>query len=283
MSVRPSINQSFHEVLTAAVRDIAENGYDDPVRLDEWLRRLRYAAVADLPSPEEIQNRMQLAMQAVFDRTFSKSSILKYHPGVPRFTIERLKPFARAELDRRILASSQLIKLNREEAIEKTLRRFSGWATSIPDQGSKVVDKTDVKEHIAKPVKQVKYEARRCQIDQGHKLVSAINDVVAMQSGAIAAKWRSHYRQAGYDYREDHKERDGHIYLIRGSWAHEQGLVKPGSAGYTDEITKPAEEVFCRCWYTYLNALRDLPSEMLTEKGKKLLEETRLKRAPAYG
>ena len=281
MTSRPSIDASFHEVLTAAIRDISENGYDDVTRLDEWLKRLRFAALADLPSPEEIQSRMQLAMQTVFNRTFSKSSVLKYHPGVPTFTIERLKPFARAELDKRVLASAKLIKLNREQAVEKTLQRFSGWATSIPDQGSKVVDKLDVKENIAKPIKQVKYEARRCQIDQGHKLIDAINDVVAKQSGAIAAKWRSHFRQAGYDARPDHEERDSKIFLIRGSWAHEQGLVKPGPDGYTDQIERPGELVFCRCYYVHLNALRELPPEMLTEKGKKLLEETRVKR-PAY-
>jgi hypothetical protein len=281
MTSRPSINASFHEVLTAAVRDISENGYDDVARLDEWLKRLRYAAVADLPSPEEIQTRMQLAMQSVFNQTFSQSSVLKYHPGVPRFTIERLKPFARAELDRRILASTKLIKLNREQAVEKMLQRAAGWATSIPDQGSRTVDKVDVKEHIAKPIQQVKYEARRVSIDQGAKLVAAINEVVAQQNGAIAYRWRSHWRQAGYDYRPDHKERDQQIYLVRDSWAKEQGLVKTGSAGYYDDVTAAAQEPFCRCYVVALYALRDLPAEMLTTKGQKLLEETRIKR-PAY-
>jgi hypothetical protein len=281
MTSRPSINGTFHEVLTAAVHDITENGYDDPARLDDWLRKLRFAALADLPTPEEIQTRMQLAMQTVFDRTFSKSSVLKYHPGVPRYTIERLKPFARAELDKRILASTKLIKLNREEAVEKTLRRFSGWATSIPDQGSRVVDKVDVKEHIAKPIAQVKFESRRCQIDQGAKLVAAINDVVAQQNGVIAYRWRSRWRMPNYDYREDHKERDEKIYLIRDSWAKQQGLVKVGAAGYYDDITAAAQEPFCQCFVVALYALRDLPPELLTEKGRNLLEETRLKRKVA--
>jgi hypothetical protein len=281
MTSRASTNQTFQEVLTAAVRDISENGYDDVARLDDWLRKLRLAAIADLPSPEEIQSRMQLAMQTVFDRTFSKSSTLKYHPGVPTFTAERLKPFAREELDRRIRASTQLIKLNREQAIDKTLQRFSGWATSIPDQGSRIVDKIDVKEHIAKPIQQVKYEARRCSIDQGAKLVAAINEVVAQQNGVIAYRWRSRWKQPGYDYREDHKERDQLIYLVRGSWAQDQGLVKRGAAGYYDEVTAAAQEPFCQCYVVALYALRDLPEEMLTGKGKDLLEQTRLKRKVA--
>jgi hypothetical protein len=278
MTSRPSINATFHEVLTAAVRDISENGYDDPVRLDEWLKRLRYAAIADLPSPEEIQTRMQQAMQTVFNRTFTPSSIMKYHPGVPRFTVERLKPFARAELDRRILASTKLIKLNREQAVEKMLQRAAGWATSIPDQGSRIVDKIDIKEHIAKPIQQIKYEARRVSIDQGAKLVAAINEVVAQQNGVIAYRWRSHWRRPGYDYRPDHKERDQQIYLVRNSWAKDQGLVKTGAAGYYDDITAAAQEPFCQCYVVAIYALRELPPEMLTVKGQKLLEETRVRR-----
>ena len=58
----------FNEVLTEAIRDISENGYDNPVRLQEWLRRLRFAAMADLPTDAELQTRMKMAMEAVFKR-----------------------------------------------------------------------------------------------------------------------------------------------------------------------------------------------------------------------
>jgi hypothetical protein len=101
---------------------------------------------------------------------------------------------------------------------------------------------------------------------------------VAEQGGAIAYRWRSHWRRAGYDFRKDHKERDNEIYLIRNSWAKDQGLIKAGSAGYYDEITSAAQEPFCQCYVVAIYALRELPEDMLTEKGKKLLEETRLKR-----
>lgn len=271
---------TFQDVLTEAVRDISENGYDDPVRLNEWLKRLRFAALADLPSEEEVRTRMAMAMDAVFRRTITKTAVLRHHPGVPRFTIDRITPNLRPELDRRIHASANLIKLNREQAVEKMIQRASGWATSVPDGGSRAVEKMDVKESIAKPIRQLRYEERRVTIDQGHKLVSSINAVIAQQTGAIAMVWRSHWRRAGYDYRKDHKERDQLVYVIRGSWAMEQGLITKG-AGYTDEITAPAEEVNCTCYGVYLNSLREMPPEMLTAKGKKLLEETRIRR-PAY-
>ncbi|MBU9566248.1 Hint domain-containing protein [Burkholderia multivorans] len=258
MSVRPAINRTFHDVLTEAIRDITEHGYDDPGRLQEWLRRLRLAAITDLPTDAEMRNRMQVAMDAVFRRTLSKTGALRYHPGVPRFTIERIAPSLRPELDKRVRASVDLIKLNRERAVEQSLQRLAGWVSSVPAGGSRAVDKPEVRESIAKPIRQLRYEERRVSIDQGHKLIDAINDVVAQQSGAIAAKWRSHVKQAGYHARPDHAERDQKIFLIRGSWAHEQGLVKPGPDGYTDQIERPGEFVFCFPGDTSVDLFQDV-------------------------
>ncbi|WP_080483993.1 Hint domain-containing protein [Burkholderia cenocepacia] len=258
MSVRPAINRTFHDVLTEAIRDITEHGYDDPGRLQEWLRRLRFAAMADLPTDAEMRNRMQTAMDAVFHRTLSKTGALRYHPGVPRFTIERLAPSLRPELDKRVRASVDLIKLNRERAVEQSLQRLAGWVSSVPAGGSRAVDKPEVRESIAKPIRQLRYEERRVSIDQGHKLMSSINAVIAEQTQAIGAKWRSHYRDKSYNARPDHAERDSKIYLVRGSWAHEQGLVKPGPAGYTDQITMPGEEVFCFPSETSIDLFQDV-------------------------
>jgi hypothetical protein len=91
----------------------------------------------------------------------------------------------------------------------------------------------------------MRFDERRVLVDQGHKLISAINRTVAEEGNAIAGTWHSHWRQAGYDYREDHKERDDHVYAIRGNWAIKDGLMKVGPAGYSDEITQAAEEPFC--------------------------------------
>jgi hypothetical protein len=99
--------------------------------------------------------------------------------------------------------------------------------------------------------------------------------VIATNSDAIAAEWNSRYKRIGYDYREDHKERDsrltGKVYAIRDNWAIKKGLMKASKAGYTDEMTRPGEEVFCSCTYTYIYALSSLPPEMLTAKGKAAL------------
>ena len=129
--------------------------------------------------------------------------------------------------------------------------------------------------HQALGVASTEIIERRVLTDQGHKLNAALSDVLAKNSGAIAATWHSHWRQAGYDYRPDHKDRDGKFYLIRDSWAHKAGLVKAGSAGFFDDITQPGEEVYCRCTAVYVTALRGLPPEMLTEKGKAELDRVR--------
>ena len=162
---------------------------------------------------------------------------------------------------------ASLIKLNRQKAIDTTLSRFAGWATSIPPdalhQSQSVVA---VAQHIQKTAIQLDYEARRLAIDQGRKMIRNIDAVIATQNEAVAMEWHSHWRKPGYDYRVDHKERDLLIYLIRGSWADKQGLVKPGPAGFLDEITQPAEEPFCQCYGTYIYRVNKLPANMLTDK-----------------
>lgn len=271
-------NMTLREAIQEAIRDFTEYGFDHPTRLSEWMVRLHAVARKDSPSPDLLQARTKAAMETYFKRATSFTVARRNHPGVNRYAIDRIKPELRAEMTRRVMASTDLIKLNRDQAVQKTLQRFSGWATSVPAGGSRVVDKSEVASDVGKTLRQVKYKERRVTIDQGHKLMASVDAVIAQQTGAIAGMWRSHWRQSGYDYRPDHKERDKQFYAIRGSWAMEEGLINKG-VGYLDEMTQAAEEPFCRCYVVYVQNLRDLPDEMLTAKGRKLLEETRVKAA----
>ena len=266
--------RSFFEVLTEAVNFFAENGYTSQKALDYWVNEIRIAALLSLRTPEQTEKDIRKAFGGVFTLLVTKKGVLSKQPSVSAYTLEKLKPKLRMELQRRILASVNLIKLNREEAVSTTLRRFQGWATAQPIGGSKVVDKVAEKENIRKSLAAMYFNERRVAIDQTHKLTSAINDIVALEGGAIAAKWRSRWRQPHYDYREDHKERDEKIYAIRGNWAQKKGLMKAGADGYTDDITQPGEEVFCRCNYTYIFSLNRLPEEMLTAKGRESLAQS---------
>lgn len=271
---------SFYEVLTKAVKDMAEHGYDSEERLRYWQQELERAMARSLPSEEDLARLMREGLQDVFLRLVSRGGVLKRHPGVALFRLEQISPALRGELDRRVLAAAGLIKLNRAEMIERTLRRFTGYATSIPAGGSPEPKRAEAKRNIVKSMRSLPFEERRLLIDQGHKLAASIDRVVADQNGAIAAKWHSHWRQAGYNYRPDHKERDGHIYLIRGSKYQELGLVKPGPDGYSDQITAPAEEPFCRCSFEFIYSLREVPLEMLTAQGREKLAEMDANKSP---
>jgi hypothetical protein len=228
-------------------------------------------------------------------RRMPEPSTIELSPGVSAFTLNKVPPSLRAELDRRIMAiaegSADLMGSDREAVIEATLRRFAGWITSTPTidssqrppiwrriarwitptpAGRGGDNRPAVMSEIPEVLAQSPFEERwrLVIIDQSHKFTSALNSVMAVGGGAIAAKWRSHYRQLNYEYREDHKQRDDKIYAIRGNWQIERGFMKAGPAGYTDEITQPAEEPMCRCYYVYEYGLRALPDDMITQKGR---------------
>lgn len=271
----PNRPQSYYDVLTAAIRDMTENGYDSAERVAYWQSLLREAAERSMLSDAEMAEHLRAALQQVYTRLVDRGELLKFHTGVSRFTVDKLRPSMRAALERRIMASADLIRLNRSEAINKTLSRFSGWATSLPDGKAAQVSRARTGAAIRKSLTQLPFEQRRLLIDQGHKLTASVNAVVAQDGGAIAAVWHSHWRQANYDYRPDHKERDLLVYAVRGCWALTQGLMTKGSAGYTDDITQPAEEPFCRCRFQYIYSLRALPEDMITKKGALALEQAR--------
>lgn len=279
--------RSFYDVLTEAIAYFTSHGFMSQERLEFWVRELGLAAERSLPSATKIQAMLRMSLGGIYRRLVEKRGILKKHPGLPLFTLERVQPRLRAELDRRIMASANLIKLNRAASKEKTLQRFAGWATSIPPGGSEAVDKSKVNNDVRKALKQLSFEDRRVAIDQGHKFTSNLNDILATDGGAIAARWHSHWREGipegsdpdakgTYHYRPEHKVRDELVYLIKDSWAHKNGLVKPGKNGYTDDITKPGEEIFCRCFYEYIYSLRSMPDDMLTQKGRDELKRVKI-------
>lgn len=264
---------SFFDVLTAAVRDMTEHGFDSQARVDRWIAAIHEAALRSLTPPHILEQALRSTLATVYARQIGRGGILRYHPGVPAYTLRAVQPALRAELDRRIMASAELIRLNRASAIQSTLQRFAGWSSSIPAGGSRAVATPAVKTGIRRSLAQLPFIERRVAIDQGAKFAASLNATLAHGGNAIAARWVSHWKQAGYNYRPDHKERDDEVYAIRGNWALESGLMKAGAVGYTDEITQPAEEVFCRCFYIYIYHIRKLPDKMLTAKGRMILRQ----------
>lgn len=260
---------SFYETITSAINAMTETGYVSAERVAEWVERIRQAALRTLTPPHVLHEQLNRTMRAVYQTFVERGGILKFHPGVPRFTLERIKPRLREELDRRILAAANLVKLNRERVIEDTLRRFSGWATSIPAGGSSITDRAKLKEQIRKPLASAPFETRRVLIDQAHKLRSSLSEILAVDGGALAGHWVSHYNQANYNFRPEHKhfDVDDKLFIVRGNWAMDKGLMRLGGHRYVDEIERPGELPFCRCYYQWIHSLNRLPPELLTKQG----------------
>ncbi|MEX1841179.1 hypothetical protein KMW40_12210 [Enterobacter cloacae] len=259
-------SKSLYEVLTDAINYYVNNGWDSEKSLLDWSRKLRVAATREAPDADVARKHLT----AIYSRLVVDGGALKDQPpdGPTKVTLDKLKPQFREELNKRIFSSANLIQLNREQAIERTVQRFQGWVTSIPPDGVSEIDKNAQKQAMRKSVSDLDFISRRVAIDQGHKLASNVKYLLSVQSGAIAFRWHSNWRRPGYDYRVDHKDRDTLIYLLRDSWAVEQGLIKPVH-GFYDEITAAGEEVFCSCQVFPIYAPQKLPIEFLTEKGKR--------------
>lgn len=269
------MRESFQRVITEAVNDLLEHGYDSKERVDQWLERIRRAATASLIPEATLIEQLRSTLRRVFSRSTEPARLLRFHRGVSAYTLEQVKPRLRAELDRRILAAADLIRLNREASKQRTLQRFAGWATSIPIGGTEAAKHQEVKQNIKRSIAGLPFEERRVIIDQGLKLSSAINEIVAVDGGAIAGIWRHVKEGGGYQARPEHVARDGKIFVVRDNWALREGFIKLAGHQYIDEIERPAELIYCRCWYEMLYALRDLPEEMLTEEGREALVKIR--------
>lgn len=266
---------SFLRTLTEAINEFTETGFISSERLDYWVQRIRTAALESMVPPDVVETRLGDMLRGIFYTKVERGAILKFHPGVARFTIDRVKPKLRAELDRRLMASRGLIKLNRAAAVEKTIQRFAGWATSVPPGGTDATERTEVKKTVRKSLASLPFEERRVAIDQGHKMLANLNEIIAEDGGAIAGIWHSHWREKGYDYRVSHKERDDRVFVVRNNWAIQKGLMTVDGREYTDDLTKPGEEVYCRCRYQYIYTLRNLPADMITRKGREELTRVR--------
>lgn len=212
---------------------------------------------------EEDVRRLKAQMDDVFMR-WTKANSRKEMPTIPTWRVSRLKPVLREELDRRIAASASLIKLNRGKMITECIQRFSGWATSESDVAKLITPPRAV---LTLNKQDNDFLIRRVRIDQTQKLRANIAEIAAHEMGAIAFEWEG---QDDHRERMSHRKRNGKTFLIRDSWAHKQGLIKPAAdVAWNDfDDGPPGIPVFCRCHARYIFDLDDLPDACLTDKGR---------------
>ena len=215
----------FLALLTLAINHYQEQGYTSESDLKRWVKILKESAEKSVKSPIKLEKDTKSALNGTYKRLITQKGALKRHKGVNKSTLEKYAPTFKKELDRRILASQNIIDLHRETAINDTIRKFQGWATSIPPGGSSAVDKVEEKARIKKSLIALPYLVDNVIHDQEHKLSTVIHELIAEKGGAIAMVWHSMWRLPGYNYRPDHKEKDERVYLLKDSWARQKGLV----------------------------------------------------------
>ena len=275
----------FLRTLDEAIDAMCRRGFD-PAAADHYAGQLRAATRGTFKPLDAMKARFSSRLTAVFRSVVPPpgmaSQTNKRRRGASLLVLSRMQPQLTALRDMRIAESIKLIDKNREQTLDKVSDMFRGWASSVPPQGTRPEMARENRNAIKREaLTALDFKTRRVLIDQSHKLRGNLDDMIALEGGAIAQQWESRWRQAGYDARPEHKARDGKYYLIRGSWAEKLGLVKPDPrlpAGeqYSDQVDRPGEKVFCRCNVRNIFALRFLPEDMLTEKGKAELARVRV-------
>ena len=161
---------TFTRTVREAVKFFLRNGYSSREELERWQAIIRQAAESE--TADDYMSMVTRNLTKAYDLQVGRAGALKRHQGISRFTLNYLEPKLRTELDRRILASADLIQLNRKKAIDTTLSRFSGWASSIPSADSIALTgiqgtMRETADHIQKAAEKVDYEARR-EIGRAH-------------------------------------------------------------------------------------------------------------------
>lgn len=223
-----------------------------------------------MPDPQSIRQSAIKRFRSIFSN-FIRGGFLKYHKDLKKDSALRVKDKLQNEFDKRLTALSAVREFQNSDAIEKMLRSFSGWATSITPETKEQADVHRAIKIIFSSMKQAANDQRDTLRDQGHKLENALSGVVAKEFGALAGVWHSRWREEGYKFRAAHKQLDEKIFLFSNTWATKHGMVKPGVDGWAHDHDAPGMLPNCKCSFRYIYSLKDLPEDMLTVRGKQAL------------
>ena len=140
-------------------------------------------------------------------------------------------------------------KLYREDQLARFRQMVSEFLEEVPIGSSK--DKA-LKQKITKIKSEIRSLAKWDKLFWTYKASSfptELEYIFQLESNPIACVWNYNRSDEVGEYRKtyDHRQRDGHVYAVRGNWAIEKGLMRAGPHGYVDEISRPCQEVGCMC------------------------------------
>ena len=161
-----------------------------------------------------------------------------------------------------------------DQQISEFNSRLGKFLEQVPRGGTKdKATKSQITE-IKKELRQLARWEKLFSVYKANSLASEIEYIFSLQGNPLAAIW--HYSELDehgeYQKTYDHEARDGKVYAVRGNWAIEKSLMNASVHGYINDSIRPAQEVGCMCYLQWVYYLRDLPSDMITAKGRSELE-----------
>ena len=252
---------SFPKLLKEAAKHFTRHGYTSQADINDWRVRLLTAAEQHL-DPEGARDKIRRSLSSAFFKAIGEGRIAKRHGSVHKFTIDRLEPHLRDELERRMFAAQELVDGDKRATLERIHNRFLGLATAGPNPG----EAQAAAQGIGKAARDSKAQERMTAVDQTKKLVAGLDEIIAKDGDSIGGYWDATYDIAR-KHRPEHAARHDRFYVRRGSWADTQGLVRHPD-GYMDEWDFPGVLINCQCEYRYVYDLSDCPEEALTAKGR---------------
>jgi hypothetical protein len=160
-------------------------------------------------------------------------------------------------------------KLYLDEQLSQLQALLKQFLEQVPIGGTKgKATKSRISE-IKKELRQLAKWDQLFYVYKARSFSAEIEYLFALEGNPIAAIWHYNQMDEQGEYRKtySHKERDGHVYSVRGNWAIGKGLMMAEPYGYIDEVSRPSQEIGCMCHLQLVYGIRDLPNEMVTEKG----------------
>lgn len=206
--------------------------------------------------------------------------------GLKGWRLNLLKDDLRKELKDRINASLMFIKTQDEQRMGVLKTRFLSWlAETESDKPSNIKEVLQVSHEIKKNDKHYKM----ILADQTRKMIGNFDTIVANKYQALGFFWKTRRdnrvtgnptgkNPKGNEMHGDHYSRQEKFYFYHNNWAIKQRLINTKHklfkwADFEDGL--PGQPINCRCYAYNIYELEDIPAELLSEKGKAYLQETR--------
>ena len=166
-----------------------------------------------------------------------------------------------------------------DEEVDSFRQEVEQFLQLIPPGGTR--DK-EIKARVTAIKKTAKFLCKWNVLFYTHKAMSfpsEIEFILTRQHDPIAAAWHYSSLDEQCDFRREHDHRalKGTVFLVRDSWAMKKGYINQNGAPFIEDVIRPHQDIGCMCTLSWLYHLRDLPTRLLSDYGRDVYEQTRIR------